>query len=204
MPTACAWHAHTACADGLGRWHAHPWLPTDAACPLDSKAVRISDLRKNDRASLKTVHSFGQSAQAAPAPPQPPRPTPPPPAAERPPPLRYVQTAPAPAFVNAQPYPAAYAQAQQPYPAQPYGVARAQPYQQQQQPYGMQQSYGMQQPYAMQQPYVQPRPMAAAQPAAPAASKIACHKCKKHFGVPPNTKIVACPFCQTHNRVPGA
>ena len=26
---------------------------------------------------------------------------------------------------------------------------------------------------------------------------------KKHFGVPPQTSVVACPFCSSHNRVPG-
>ncbi len=39
----------------------------------------------------------------------------------------------------------------------------------------------------------------------PASSinKIACHGCYKQFGVPPNVRVVACPFCGKHNRVPG-
>ena len=70
---------------------------------------------------------------------------------------------------------------QQPY-GQPSRPVQAQPYPAQ--PYGAQ-------PYGAQPP----------RPAAP--SKMACYSCKRHFGVPPNTSIAACPFCQTHNRVPG-
>jgi len=57
------------------------------------------------------------------------------------------------------------------------------------------------------------RPAPAQQPATPPAiataaatpppiSMIGCYNCRKQFGVPPNTSIVACPFCATHNRVP--
>ena len=57
-------------------------------------------------------------------------------------------------------------------------------------------------------PTVSSRPVAppSARPAssaAPAPGKIACFQCRRHFGVPPGTKVVACPFCQSHNRVPG-
>uniref|UniRef100_A0A7S3WKL3 ALIX V-shaped domain-containing protein n=1 Tax=Emiliania huxleyi TaxID=2903 RepID=A0A7S3WKL3_EMIHU len=38
--------------------------------------------------------------------------------------------------------------------------------------------------------------------AAPAPKTIMCYGCRNKFGVPPNTAIVACPFCKTHNRVP--
>ena len=93
--------------------------------------------------------------------------------------------APAPA---ASPYPQQYGGAQQsPYPA-PQPV--------QQQPYN---PYNPQQ-LAQAQPY---RPAQPVQPQASSATpKIMCCKCHKIFQVPPGAKIVGCPFCGTHNRVP--
>ncbi|EOD17078.1 hypothetical protein EMIHUDRAFT_244504 [Emiliania huxleyi CCMP1516] len=38
--------------------------------------------------------------------------------------------------------------------------------------------------------------------ASPPPTTIMCYGCRNKFGVPPNTAIVACPFCKTHNRVP--
>ena len=57
------------------------------------------------------------------------------------------------------------------------------------------------QPMPRAQP-VQAQPMPRAQPTGP-PQKIACCYCGKHFGIPPNTAIVACPHCKGHNRVPG-
>jgi len=59
-------------------------------------------------------------------------------------------------------------------------------------------SYGGQTATARAVPVTSPPPAAAPTPA-----KIACYGCRRQFGVPDNTAIVACPFCGSHNRVPG-
>ena len=192
------------------------------------QATTISDQRKVERDSLLTASRFGGGRPGAPSPPPAMQPAP---AQQRPPAPAYPgaggaqpQASPrhgvggnAQAYAAAG-YPGGAAGAQQQAYAQPY----AQPqggyggYQQQQQPAvarpmppgGANYAQNYAQPYA--QPHQQMRPQAVAQPmpqqqpaASQAPQKIACYGCRKHFGVPPNTAIVACPHCQMHNRVPG-
>ena len=53
---------------------------------------------------------------------------------------------------------------------------------------------------------VLPLGLAFAHPAKPTRQQhrqvatILCYDCRKKFGLPPNTAIVACPFCKAHNR----
>lgn len=173
---------------------------------INRDAVRIADERQSERERLVKAASFGAPAVAPVPPPPPPSHSAPPPHPSAP------QTAvPMPAS-HSQP---AYAQQYAPQQAQPYQPAHAQPYaarpyaqpqqayaqpQQPHNPYTQQpyNPYQQQQPARPPQAYAQP-----AQPARAAPSRMMCYQCKKQFGVPPNTAIAACPFCQTHNRVPG-
>ena len=109
-------------------------------------------------------------------------------------------------YANAPSYPQ-QAYPQQPYPGQPYPQ---QAYPQQAsasafaQPAVAQPSYPQSTPRAPQQPAVAHAQPARAQPqaASTAPKKIACYQCRQHFGVPPGSAVVACPFCRCHNRVP--
>ena len=99
-----------------------------------------------------------------------------------------------------------------------YPSAAASPYPQPQQhapsfqPYA-QAAVAFQQPgapaaYPQAQPYgQQSRPQSAPQYAPVQASprappKIMCYQCRRQFQVPAGSSIVACPYCQAHNRVP--
>ena len=118
-------------------------------------------------------------------------------------------------FSQATPYPSAAATpypsaAATPYPsaaASPYPSAAATPYQQnyaqQQRPQQPQYSQPVgwnQQPQAHAQP--QPRPQQSV--VNQATPKIMCYQCRRQFQVPAGTTVVACPYCQAHNRVPGS
>ena len=58
-------------------------------------------------------------------------------------------------------------------------------------------SYPTATPYA---PQYQAQPQRPQPQSAP--PKIGCCNCRKVFAVPAGSKIVACPYCGTHNRVP--
>ena len=64
--------------------------------------------------------------------------------------------------------------------------------------------YPTAQAYPAAQP--QPRPQSQPQPqphgGGSAAPQIMCCNCRRVFQVPAGSKIVACPYCSTHNRVP--
>jgi len=158
-----------------------------------SDAASIAEEREAERSALIRA----KQSRAAPPPP------PPLPSAGNA--LQQARTA----WSNSHPRPSAPPQAHpSPYPgamppAQP-AVPTAVPYYAQRPvvqptPY----THAHSQPAARPAPHAPAPPMPATMPArAQAPSQIMCHACRRKFGVPPGTAIVACPFCGAHNRVP--
>ena len=143
------------------------------------QAARISDRRERERAAFKRF-AANQAAVRAAAPPPPP---PPSTTGGR------AQVAAATAFMapsNTPSYPGAASN------TPVVGVRQsAAP------SYAAAPSYPTATPYA---PQYQAQPQRPQPQSAP--PKIGCCNCRKVFAVPAGSKIVACPYCGTHNRVP--
>ena len=137
------------------------------------QAARISDRRERERAAFKRFAANQAAVRAAAPPPPPPSST----TGGR------AQVAAATAFMAPSNTPS--------YPGAPSNTPVV----------GVRQSAAPSYPTAT--PYA---PQYQAQPQRPqpqsAPPKIGCCNCRKVFAVPAGSKIVACPYCGTHNRVP--
>jgi LSD1 subclass zinc finger protein len=153
---------------------------TEGAAFYNSVVLELTAVAQEaSRIADRREHEREAFKRKAAAPPPPP--PPPPPAAGR------SQVAAATAFMPS--YPGAA-------PSQ-YPTAQAYPARAQQAQHA-QSAYAPQYQPAQQQPQPQPQPHGGGS----APPQIMCCQCRKVFQVPAGSKIVACPYCSTHNRVP--
>ena len=143
------------------------------------QAARISDRRERERAAFKRFAANQAAVRAAAPPPPPPSST----TGGR------AQVAAATAFMAPSNTPS--------YPGAPSNTPVVGVRQSAAPSYAAAPSYPTATPYA---PQYQAQPQRPQPQSAP--PKIGCCNCRKVFAVPAGSKIVACPYCGTHNRVP--